>query len=81
MPGKDDAVTRRRLFGALWVCWLGAFVLLELAALATCEGDVGATGCTLSAVWWRATADPLVWVLGTVALVILGAHLASRGRF
>lgn len=73
-------MTRRRVFGALWLVWLLAFVCIELAALASCEGGSGVSGCTLSGLYWRATADPLVWALGTAALVILGIHLASRGK-
>ena len=74
-------MTRRRVFGALWLAWLAAFVCIELAALATCEGGTGAAGCTFSAVIWRTTADPIVWALMAAGLAGIGAHLLSRGRF
>lgn len=74
-------MTRRRVFAVAWLAWLLAFVVIEGAALLACGGDVGVEGCTLSAVWWRTTADPVAWLLGCVALGILGIHLASRGRW
>ena len=73
-------MTRRRVFGALWLAWLAMFCIVEVAALASCEGGMGVAGCTFSAIWWRQTADPVVWALGTAALFILGVHLASRGK-
>lgn len=75
-------MTRRRVFGALWLAWLAAFVCIELAALASCEGGMGVAGCTLSSIVWRVSlSSPWVWAGVVVGLVILGAHLASRGKF
>lgn len=74
-------MTRRRLFLALWLGWIAAFVAIEAAALLACGGDGGPAGCTFSALWWRVSmTSPAVWVLMALGLLILGVHLMSRGR-
>jgi len=75
-------VTRRRAaFALAWLAWVTAFVVIEGAAVIGCGGDLGPGGCTFSALLWRVeAAGPGAWALVAGALVILGVHLASKGR-